>query len=249
MPGVTALEGVSCPSVSFCAAADHYDSSILTSDRPTAGAGVWVATHVGPGNSLLAVSCPTLSFCAAADGGGFVLSSDDPAGRADKWAATTQASGILDGISCPTRSLCVGIGIDGNIVARTNPRRAAAWVGVAKLPLAGFSFGPGTPHETAVSCTSRSLCVAVGYPSCLIGSCGDQFAPNYLASSTDPTGGPSKWKVITVPQAAALESVSCPSRTLCVATAGDEIVTSTDPTGGAGAWSVIHVGGSLPCPA
>ncbi len=92
-----------------------------------------------------------------------------------------------------------------------------------------------------VSCSSTSFCVAVG-------------GNNVIASSTDPSAGPSAWKLVypegyaeSGPHGGLIESairaVSCPSKALCVA-AGQKghILTSTDPTGEASAWQITDVG-------
>lgn len=95
-----------------------------------------------------------------------------------------------------------------------------------------------------VDCPSTSVCVAVG-------------TDNLIASSTDPTGGPGAWSYgyagdgpwpktnewgppdISGKQ---VESVSCPSATLCVAvTDKGFIYTTTNPTGPASAWTVTEI--------
>src|SRR5664279_5486530 len=72
------------------------------------------------------------------------------------------------------------------------------------------------PGLTAVSCPSRSLCVAVD-------------ATGAIITSSRPSTGP--WKRIIVPGAAAFNGVACPSESLCIAVdqAGD-VVSSSDPS-------------------
>jgi hypothetical protein len=125
-------------------------------------------------------------------------------------------------------------------------------LGSLALDSSGFSAWRAThaiplyQSLNAVSCPSISLCVAV-----------DQNGS--VASSTNPTGGRSAWRLADVDGTAPLSSVSCPTTGLCVAVAGStgNIVTSTDPTGGPGAWVVAHVdsgaipiffGGYVSCP-
>jgi hypothetical protein len=88
-----------------------------------------------------------------------------------------------------------------------------------------------------ISCPSAQICVAVG-------------GNNTIASSTDPAGGASKWKVVYAGEGAEstaanyrqVRGVSCPSPQLCVAvTFEGQIYTSTDPTGGAAGWSVADL--------
>ena len=71
----------------------------------------------------------------------------------------------------------------------------------------------------AVSCPSRSFCVAVD------GSGG-------VLTSTNPTGGRAAWRLAKIDGRRVLNSVSCPSRALCVAVDGSGgVLTSTNPTG------------------
>lgn len=101
---------------------------------------------------------------------------------------------------------------------------------------------PPRPLLDAASCPSISLCVAV-----------DHFGG--IVTSTDPTGGVSRWAFSEVGEAykpnepcqlvsLCLRGVSCPSTTLCVAVGGSgQIATSTDPTGGADAWTQTTIDG------
>jgi hypothetical protein len=65
-------------------------------------------------------------------------------------------------------------------------------------------------------------------------------------TSSDPTGGTGAWTATPLPgNPGPIDSISCPTVTLCVATGVDgQISTSTDPTGGAGAWSTADIGGN-----
>jgi hypothetical protein len=104
---------------------------------------------------------------------------------------------------------------------------------------------PGETSRVALfgmSCPSASLCVASG-------------ADNTIASSTDPSGGASRWSVVHPGQGASLDAanyrqvrgVSCPSPSLCVAVSFEGFIyTSTDPTGDASAWSVTDLDPSGP---
>jgi hypothetical protein len=88
-----------------------------------------------------------------------------------------------------------------------------------------------------VSCPNAQLCVVVG-------------GNNSIASSTDPAGGASKWKVVYAGEGAEpiaanfrqVRGVSCPVPELCVAvTFEGQIYTSTNPTGSAADWSVADL--------
>lgn len=77
-------------------------------------------------------------------------------------------------------------------------------------------------------------------------------------TSTNPTGGPGAWSA-PVSVGAVIESLACPTVSLCVGAGGlagsndSAVVTSTDPTGGSGAWTPVDLGstgplGSIACP-
>ena len=67
-----------------------------------------------------------------------------------------------------------------------------------------------------------------------------------------PNGGASAWTLTPVDGAvdergnpAAVDGVSCPSVSLCIAVdSAGNVLTSTNPTGGAGAWQLAHVAGA-----
>lgn len=83
-----------------------------------------------------------------------------------------------------------------------------------------------------VSCVGQTLCVA-----------GDD---NYVATSTDPTGGWGAWTLARVGNSGIqMTGMSCATVSLCVAVdwSGD-VITSTRPTGGAAAWNVAAVDGT-----
>ena len=115
-----------------------------------------------------------------------------------------------------------------SVGALASPALASPWT-TAQLP------GPAAKvFLLGVSCPSQGLCVAVG-------------TNNLIASSTDPTGGSSAWHVVyagegpwpktenwppITSRARQIQSVSCPSASLCVAvTDQGNIYSSTNPTG------------------
>jgi hypothetical protein len=94
-------------------------------------------------------------------------------------------------------------------------------------------FAAETGGILSVSCPSARLCIAVD-------TGGHAFV------STDPTGGRSAWKWVTVPGASSgFGAVSCPEVKLCVAIAQDNVLTTTDPTGGPSTWKSVDVGNAL----
>ena len=84
---------------------------------------------------------------------------------------------------------------------------------------------------SSVSCPSASLCVGVG-------------GAEEIVTSTDPTGGASRWSPVHLDGFNELQGVSCVSASLCVAVDNQgDVLASTDPTGGASRWSITHLEG------
>jgi hypothetical protein len=123
------------------------------------------------------------------------------------------------------------------------PASASTWT-VTKLKddqVGGPLFG--------ISCPSTGLCVATG-------------SDSLVATSINPTGGRTAWKVVhpggaekgpeelaeespggVIFPGAQIRGVSCPSTGLCVAATLDgRIFSSTDPTGGSSAWKIVPLG-------
>jgi hypothetical protein len=123
------------------------------------------------------------------------------------------------------------------------PASASTWT-VTKLKddqVGGPLFG--------ISCPSKGLCVATG-------------SDSLIATSINPTGGRTAWKVVhpggaaegpaetaeelgkVIFPGAQIRGVSCPVTGLCVAVTLDgRIFSSTDPTGGSSAWKITPLGG------
>lgn len=66
------INSVSCPTTSFCVAADQR-GKVFTATDPTGGASAWTAVNVDGLNDLRGVSCPTISLCVAVDSAGNVV--------------------------------------------------------------------------------------------------------------------------------------------------------------------------------
>ncbi len=123
---------------------------------------------------------------------------------------------------------------------------ASEW-SVVQLPAGGVNAS-----FYGMSCPSASLCVAVGGNSA-------------IATSTDPTGGASAWKIgkpgggVDIPDGAVppggevtygggqIRGISCPTTALCVAASLDgRFYTSTDPAGGPSTFKVFKQAESGP---
>jgi hypothetical protein len=200
---------ISCPSVSLCVAADNR-GNVFTSTDPRAGVGARWSRRTRVGG---AISCPSTSVCLAFGSRAFV--STDPADGAN---ATWTAEGGLAGnfgandVSCPSVSFCAMAGEDTDQLGNT-----IGVVDTSTDPGAGGS-ATWTSHtlsssgliETAVSCGSISLCVAL-----------DNYATPHVFTSVDPAAGPSA--VWTKNRGVSGYGVSCATSTLCVVAGFDGV--------------------------
>jgi hypothetical protein len=128
-----------------------------------------------------------------------------------------------------------------------SPATAADWQLQAQVE--GESYRPNLPL-LGVSCPSTKLCVVVG-------------ELDEIASSTNPTGGPSAWGEARPtgeaesdchehwvprcpdPKGRRIRAISCPSAQLCIAVTGEGYVySSTNPTGSGDGWHVADIDGS-----
>lgn len=137
------------------------------------------------------------------------------------------------------RVLAVGIAVLASGGALVTCASASDW-SATKL-----GAGPVAAAFYGVSCASPSFCVAVG-------------GNNTIATSTDPTGGASAWKVGhpggsadlsagDIFGGAQIRGVSCPSTGLCVAASFQgKFYSSTTPTTGPSAWKVVDQAASGP---
>jgi len=202
-------------------------------DAGTAVAGAATPTSVwstqandGPNVQVIGVSCPTTSMCvavgmaggayttigtASAQSGAIEVTTDGGA----TWHAQAEPSGqgILQGVSCGSTSDCVAFGYSDSATAIYTTDGGAHWTA-------------DTLNErlSGVSCASGSQCVVVS-----------EGASPILVSAD----GGATWNPATVPAGAAVQAVSCPSRTECVAvgpsaTNAPTMLTSSD---GGQTWS------------
>lgn len=145
----------------------------------------------------------------------------------------------LTGVSCSSASFCAAVDSYGNVVTTSDPTGgSSAWSTQSVKPET-----EGINGFTGISCPSSGLCLATD-------------DDGGLWASADPTGGAASWSVVYAynlpggpPEGfPAGLSASCPSTSLCVAVAGNDVATSTDPTGGQAAWTLttgVDTGSSL----
>jgi hypothetical protein len=145
------LMGISCPTVSLCAAVD-FTGNVLQTPTPVAPT-PWPSEPAGGGGplSLWSVSCPTTGFCAAVDGiGGDVITWNPSAGPG---VAVHRLPIAAFGIWCSSASLCLasGEGAHGTaeLVGSINP--------AAKSPTWTITdYG----DVNGVACPTPSVCLA-----------------------------------------------------------------------------------------
>lgn len=214
----TALDEISCPTTSFCAAVDA-SGSVFTTTNPTGGRTAWSQTQLTT-SSLSSISCPTATLCVATSGESAYVSSD-PTGGASTWSAATIAPAQVQSVACPTITLCVAVTSSGVSTTANPTGPASAWQWAAV---------PGVPRSlNDVVCPSASLCAASD------GGYGN------VATSTNPSGGASTWSLADVDGTSALTGIGCASASLCVAGDGSgDVLSSTNPAGGLPAWQLSH---------
>ncbi len=214
------LEGVSCPTISFCAAVD-VSGNAITSTNPSGG-GAWLTTRVSI-VSLRSISCPSASFCLAA-GGGPIVTSANPSGGIGSWQRfqPLNVASYIESVSCASANLCVAVGNAGDILSSTDPMGG---------PGAWHQVDLGSQTLVAVSCPTASLCAAVDLD-------GEAFV------STDPTGPAHAWQPVQI--GGRLTEIDCPSASLCVAAdQGGRVIASTSPANPA-SWFAKTVGAADP---
>jgi hypothetical protein len=155
-----------------------------------------------------------------------------------------------DGMREPCRLFAVAavcaVALAGTASMGVSSAAAADWQ--QQTHIEGEMPRPNLPLLGA-SCPSTQLCVVVG-------------ELDSIVSSTNPTGGPSAWRMARPtgeaetdcheswvphcpdPKGRRIRGVSCPSAGLCVAVTGEGYVySSTNPTGSGNAWRVADIDG------
>ncbi len=142
------LNGVSCPSTSFCVAVGEGGQAFAYNGSS------WSSGTAIDGTDDLRASCPSTSFCAAVGEGGHVLTFNGTA-----WSAPTLLSQpvVLRGVSCPTTSFCMAVSnVYNNNGGASSIYNGSAWS--APISVHG-TFG----YFEGVSCTSPAFCIATAH--------------------------------------------------------------------------------------
>ncbi len=238
------IRALACPAASLCVGGDAQGNS-LRSSNPTGPASAWTIAGADGGSDLAAVACPASTLCVALDNAGKLLTSTNPGGGVAAWRATpgllasypwgsapsnfeSLETATLYDLDCPTTALCVTAS-GSNLLISTQPLGGT----VAWDPF----NAPGSPAPgdivSAVSCPTASACFAI-----------DESQDGRLIDaleSTDPAGGAGAWSVSTASgllDTQYVESLTCPSSALCLATdTNGNLWTSTDPAAAGSTWS------------
>ena len=167
LDGASALTAVSCPSPSFCVAADT-SGDVITSSHPsptgssplslTVDPSAWKVSHsvVPASNSLAALACPSVTFCVAITRQGNIVTSTNPTGGASAWKLTRLAgSMMLVSVSCASRNFCMVGDLSDSVFVSNNPSGgSSAWTRVRVT-------AQGTQAMVALSCPITGFCVGV----------------------------------------------------------------------------------------
>jgi hypothetical protein len=205
-----ALTGIACPTASLCVATDD-DASVVTSTDPTGGAGAWTRSTIDhqlsydclkygedpcPPPAFGGVACPSSALCVAADAYGFAWTSLSPAAGVSSWHATSADAsdaygGAASSLACPAAELCVVVGGGG--------------ISIARHPAAPAPTNPWRSHAVSISpewvgCPLTTLCVT-----------------DVNVASFVPASGPLSFRSMAIDTRGALDGISCPSTTVCVA--------------------------------
>jgi hypothetical protein len=265
--GSSAINGVSCLPVSFCAAVnasgDLYVANTEAHVEKTSG---WEMTDIDGSTALHGVACTTTTSCVAVDGAGNVVDLTINSSGEAKDSAKHDIDGANDltAISCVGEFTCAAVDSSGNIFASSSA--GATW---------NKQHAVGT-DLTSVSCASGALCVAADTSGNATAFSPDVVPPSYtqkidssnsvnavscipLSSEcvvADSTGkalhatavsataiSPVTWTTWSGPSGAnPSEAIACPSNSLCILADG---LVEPGATGGdmyyatslGGAWS------------
>lgn len=227
--GLDPFLAVSCAPGGVCAAINRA-GNVASSMNPTSGA--WAVKSVAPSNNYLyGIACPSDALCIAVGSGGNIITTKDPAdGTGATWSTLQIPSvGYFSAVACLSDEMCLAADGSGSVYVSTDPtaRVAAAWTREAT----------GLAYVGSISCPAIDLCVAAGG-----GTLPPSPAGADVAFSTDPADDSNaRWNTDYADSTQRIESVACPSTSLCIAGAqnGDELAT-TDPTGGPNRiWSTL----------
>jgi hypothetical protein len=156
-PDVNGLGLISCPTPTFCAAANHNDGGGVPARAYTFNGQSWSAhTDIDGDNTLTGLSCTSSSFCMAID-----LSGNFMTFNGATWSAPTSfdSGGYPLAVSCTSSAFCVAVDNGG---ARGQSRALVDQSGVWSAPVQISTRGRHHSLD-AVSCATPTYCAAIGY--------------------------------------------------------------------------------------
>lgn len=234
--GADQLNGVSCPTVSWCMAAG-FDATISNLGINVAeewSGGRWVITATpnlprgdAVGNDLQAVSCTSSAFCMAVGYFNGSLYGLDPLAElwnGVRWRALVvpvsqpNPSGQFTAVSCSSPTSCMAVGTVGPEDAPPTISLAEEWNGrswtITQPPTSA------SPELSGVSCSSATSCTAVGdqNSTCAGLSCSVTITEAWNGSS---------WGVVQTPRPSgavnsSLDGVACASVDSCMSVGDGE---------------------------
>jgi len=228
--GVAGLTDVSCGSATDCVAVggdrtapNAENSGVLQGVVATTsdGGARWTAQDLPTGvGTLNSVSCASAASCVAvgekpSSSGGVAVATTD---GGTTWSARPLmiGEGGLTGVSCPTPAHCVAVGpgtTETGTQGSTSPPSIAAVTTDGGVSWSRHPFPVDGVTPAAVSCSSVDACVAVGSVSPDY-SVGTRVLPGAGLSTAN---GGLTWTQTPMARAGNLVSVSCPTRSVCVA--------------------------------
>lgn len=225
------LFGVACMSSSRCLAYGGNagtDVVVIAHDRGHLSTALeQIPQAAGPIN---AIGCQSVQLCVAAaflDAGDQILTTTNPRRIAMPWQATTLPTIPATGISCPSTTTCVAVDGGHDISTATNLRHGAGGWQAVSLPAPA-------PSLSVISCPTMNLCVAGGTTG---------PGTDTIAVSRHPDLSATGW-TLSQSSHAPLESISCPSTSLCAGVRDDGALSiTTRPTLGASAWRITQPAG------
>jgi hypothetical protein len=202
----------------------------------------WHSYRVPGAGPFAAVQCPSTEICVAITKHDQLWTTRNASAKHPAWKQTAglkvmgpeedfeQQSGF--NLSCPSTHLCV-TSYFGDILTSTNPTgEKSAWKSTNIQPAGAKADG----KIDSLSCSSATLCVA-GMNEWVNEEGGGTYLN--LATTTNPTGGTSAWKVVKGP-GDYLTSLSCGSGGVCAG--GDEfgtILATATASAGATSWKEV----------
>ena len=263
--GVTGLVSITCPTATECFAAGKTATggTVITT---TNGGATWSSVPLPSSYVAYSIGCSTASTCIAlmyASSGATAFVTTDAGGT---WSTSRLQNTTPTGIACVSAKTCIVTGADAQPMLQESTDGGLTWQGSAA------PGGAGPDMIDHIACPSPSQCMAVGdisstttttdagltwstqelaagavdvsCPSvnrCVLAG----WAPSAAQFSTD---GGTTWSTGTVPSDVELmNSVSCPSPTVCFAAASNnagttDVLSSSDE---GSTWSTVATLGAV----